>query len=275
MPQGLLNFVKVTRASFTCLKESIRIVYLSEIIQAHESVSLATYIADKAPLFYRTLPTIISSLGEGYFVSTMKETLARLPTNDSFRESHFAEIASCIFAEEVMGLKRLYSKLSLLTAENANAFKMDLVLYKPGSSPVEFVLAEVKSSPKTSDDGLPAGHDKACFAALFDSFNKYGEGDLSFDLSAAKDHVEALNPAERDLVRQALMPYGDRVISYAGLVIIDHSTKSDDEITLLATRKNAKRFDVDVICVEGFPKVADSAYRQLEVIRNACSQSKS
>ena len=242
-------------------------VYVSDVVEEHDGQHLATYIADRAPLFYRTLQEIVESLKDGYFLSTFRETLARLPSSTSFRESHFAEIAACIFAEEVMGLRKLYSKLSLLTAENANAFKMDLLLYKPGTNPVEFVFAEVKSSPKTLAEGLPSGHDNSCFPALFDSFNQYDENDLSFDLNAAKDRLEVLDASERTVVREALKPYAERVISYAGFVIIDYSTKCDDETSILATRKNNKQFDVDLICIQSFPIVADSVYSQLEAAK--------
>lgn len=72
-------------------------------------------------------------------------------------------------------------------------------------------------------------------------------------------------------MREALKPYAARVVSYAGFVIIDHSTKSAEEIAILATRKNKKTFDVDLLCVEGFPVLADAVYKKLEAIRNACS----
>jgi hypothetical protein len=265
------QFLKVTRANFTCDKNVVRVVYVSDVAENTDAVKLKDYIADKTPLFYRDLPKVLQSFGDGHFVSPIKETLSRLPTSDSFRSSHFAEITTTIFAEEVMGLRKIYSKLSLLTSENANAFKMDLLLYRPKSDPVEFILGEVKSSPKTDADGLPAGHDKSCFADLFNSFNEYGEDDLSFDLSAAKDNIEALDTVEKDRVKAALKPYATRIVSYAGFVIIDHSTKAEEEITLLATRKNKKTFDVDLLCLEGFPVVADAVYKKLEAIRNACS----
>lgn len=266
-----LNFLKATRAAFVCSGKAVRLVHVSDITETSSGSSLAGYIADKAPLLYRTLPKVVDSLGDGYFVTTMKETLDRLPTSDSFKESHFGEIATSIFVEEVMGLRKLYSKLSLLTAENANAFKMDLVMYRPGSNPVEFIFGEVKSSPKTAADGLPAKHNQSCFADIFRSFNKYGEDDLRFDLTAAKDNITVLDPSERDAVRKALKPYAERVVTYAGFAIIDQSTKCDDEVSLLATRKNRKPFNIDLICIEGFPTVADAVYKKLEVLRNACS----
>ncbi len=141
---GVHQFLKVTRANFKCA-EMVRCVYMSELVRVANGNQLERYIADRAPFFYRDLPSITQSLGDGFFVSTIKQTLSKLPTSESFRESHFGEIAAGIFAEEVMGLTKLYSKLSLLTAENANAYKMDLVLFDLTLIPLSSSLA--KRSP--------------------------------------------------------------------------------------------------------------------------------
>jgi len=139
-------------------------------------MELSKYISSKAPLFYRNLSNIVADMSDSrHFGSVIKETLSRIPSAESFRESHFCEIISGVFAEEVMGITRIYSKLTLLTAENANAFKMDLVLCNPEANPVEFVFGEVKSSCKQT---TPANHDKSCFADLFTSFNGYLSADL-------------------------------------------------------------------------------------------------
>lgn len=263
--------MKLTRAKIKSNRKTVRIVYISDILSEFNGTRLSQYIADKAPLFYRKISDVYESLGDGFFVSTMKETLAKLPTADTFRSSHFGEIATAIFAEEVMGLKKLYSKLSLLTAENSNAYKMDLVLYDPNSDPIEFIFAEVKSSPKTKNDCYPAGHDKSCFADIFKSLNAYQSKDLQFDLTAARDHINNLPEKEKERVRSALRPYSNSKIRYAGFAIIDSSTKNNDELGMLATRKNSKYFDVDVICVESYPSVAQSVYDKLEALKIACS----
>ena len=269
--RGLSRFVRLSRARFACTKTMVRAIYVSELARYSDGDRLESYIAEGIPFFYRDLPKIQSDLGSGYFVSSIKETLDRLPTRESFRESHFGEIAACLFAEEVLGLRKLYSKFSLLTAENSNAYKMDLLLYDPQSRPPEFVFGEVKSSPKRSLDGLPVGHDRSCFADIFRSLNSYSEDDQNFDLGCAKDRLNELPEPEQTLVRKALMPYADRRIRYAGFIVIDLSTRHDDETSVLATRRNSKVFDIDLVCVEQLPNVAHAAYDKLEQIRQACS----
>ena len=104
---GLLQFVKVSRARMSFAKKTVRIVHYSEIIQQANGNQLSSYIADRAPLFYRKVLDITNGLGEGYFVTPLKEVLARIPTSESFRSSHFGEITCSIFAEEVRIKKTL------------------------------------------------------------------------------------------------------------------------------------------------------------------------
>jgi hypothetical protein len=207
---------------------------------------------------------VITDLKAGSFLTTVRDTLRRIPSAESFQESHFGEIVAGLFAEEISELCRLYSKLSLLTAENSNAFKMDLVLCNLKKIPLEFVFAEVKSSPKSADEGLPAGHDKSCFPSLFESFNKYDSVDLEFDLTAARDNLAIMDPGEAKRIHDALLPYGSRTIKYAGFVVIDSATHSEEEAALLATRKNSTEFEVDLICIESLKLNMDSAFAELK-----------
>ena len=267
MPTGLSNFVINARAALKSDAKALRKVYVSELRGSHDGKTLAAYVADRAPLFYRKVQNIVDRLSEGYFITAFRETLAKLPTSDSFRSSHFGEIMAGIFAEEVLGLTRLYSKLSLLTAENANAYKMDLVFCNLKTDPIEFVFGEVKSSPKTAADGLPAGHDKSCYASIFTSMNDYLETDLEFDLTAVRDNLDSFDAPNQQRIREALKPYTGTIVRYAAFAIIDLSTKDDSEAGVLATRKNDKEFEVDVVCVEEYAGVADLIYDKLNKLR--------
>jgi hypothetical protein len=248
-----------------------RAVYLSDIVTNTGDKRLSAFLADRLPSFYRDPSKLMAALSSDYFITAVRETLERLPSMDSFCESHFAEICSAIFAEDVLGLKRLYSKLSLLTSQNTNAFKMDLLLFDPDSDPVEFVVGEVKSSPKTEADGMPANHHKGCFGDLFRSMNKYHESDLTFDLAAAKDRIDQLPQVLRERVKSALEPYGLREVLYAGFVIIDATTAADGETSVLATRESKKAFEVDLLRVQSFPAVVEDTYGCLKEILDKCS----
>jgi len=263
---GLLHFIRAQREQIGGNKQAVRIVFRSELVRSGSKHRLHEYLSDKAPLFYRRLDDIVADLQDGFFKSAMKSTLAKLPTSLSFQESHFGEIVAGIFAEEVLGLRRLYSKLKLLTAENANAYKMDLVMYDPSVNPMRFVFGEVKCSPKFSANGLPAKHHKSCFADLVRSMNEYSESDRDFDLTAVRDNLGNIPDEDRERVRQALKPYSTAVVGYAGFAVIDTSTYCDHEAQVLRTRKNAKEFDVDLLCLESFSTTAETVYHSLQGI---------
>ena len=268
---GLNHFVQQKRLTYTCEKDMVRSVFVSDIINDSEDKHLYGLIADRLPTFYRSPSKLLAALSDDYFITAVRETLSRLPNAETFKESHFSEVCSALFAEDVLGLKRLYSKLSMLTSENANAFKMDLLLVDPDSDPPAFTLGEVKSSSKSATEGLPAAHDKGCFADLFRSFNDYDDNDLGFDLAAAKDRLDDLHPTLRERVKTALEPYGTRRITYAGFIVIDGSTACDSETAVLATRKNKKVFDVDLLRIQMLPVVIEKSYGHLKGILDKCS----
>lgn len=257
---GLLHLIHAEREPIDGGKSAVRYVYKSEVARSGEAFTLDEYIAERAPLFYRSAEAVIRDIRDGNFRTAFSTTLSRLPTSKTFRESHFGEVVAGVFAEEVLGLPKIYSKLSLLTAENANPYKMDLLLYDPSSDPITFILGEVKSSPKSNPDS-PAGHDQSCFADLFASMKKYSGSDAHFDLTAARDHMSDVPERDRERVRAALKPYSGAQVEYAGFVVIDQSTYDHDEAQVLRTRKSEKRFSVDMVCIESYSEVADNALK--------------
>jgi len=276
MPGSLARFLRLHRMRLSFSEAELRAVYRSTLANVEDPPSLASLLANQAVPFYRPIPALVEDLEGGLPLSTFKEALARLPTAPSFRSSHFGEIVACIFAEEVLGLRRIYSKLSLLTAENANAFKMDLLMYDPSTDPWEVVLCEVKSSPKHADDGMPPRHDTSCYADVFNSLRGYDADDLSFDLAAARDRLGHLPAGDRERLKAALRPYSSQqTLRYAAAAVIDESTFNADEARILATRNSPKEFEVDVVGLDGYASTADEVFARLDgvlkALRDACS----
>lgn len=258
---GLLHLIHACREPIDGDKEPVRLVHRSEIARTGDSYSLDQYVADRAPLFYRSIESIVADLRAGYFKTAVDSTLARLPTSTSFVESHFGEVVAAIFAEDVLGLRRIYSKLTLLTSENSNPYKMDLLLFDPSTEPVTLIFGEVKSSPKDyAHHGDTPRHDTSCFPDLFSSMRKYSESDVAYDLTAARDNLYQLPAAEQERVRAALLPYSGAPIRYIGFALIDWSTFNSSEAQLLRTRRSSTEFSVDLVCLESYAEVAHSAY---------------
>ena len=91
---------------------------------------------------------------------------------------------------------------------------------------------------------IPANHHKSCYPSLFDSLRDYSDNDRDYDLTAARDNIDVLSGNERATFLTALLPYADRQILYAGFSVVDTNTRSDDETSMLATRKSPKTFEV-------------------------------
>lgn len=258
-------FLVSARARIHDGANSQRLVHLSRLTRSGGGRRLEEFMADRAPLFYRSPDQISDILKEGYFRTAFKEALRRLPTSSHFHDSHFGEILSAIFAEEAIGWRLIYSKLKLLTSENANPNKMDLIFFDPNQSSPTFILGEVKSSMKSE---VPANHHKSCYASLFDSLRDYSDDDMQFDLTAARDNINELPEHERESVRKALLPYEERQILYAGFSVIDTNTEHETETKMLATRQSPKAFDVDLLCVDEFSAVSESTYNILDRMRH-------
>ncbi|MBS1844561.1 MAG: DUF1837 domain-containing protein [Actinobacteria bacterium] len=263
---GLGQFVAGGRLALTFEDfEPIRAVYATELVRKSEVSELESYMADRVPYFYKSPREIADLFASGYFLSAIADALRKLPLAENFRESHFGEILAGLYGEEILDLRLLYSKLRLLTAENANANKMDLLFFRPGKNPAQFVFAEVKSSMKTTADGLPPGHDKSCFANLFASLNKYAERDLEFDLGLIRERMDDIEPADAAAIRTALLPHTARNIRYAAFCVIDSGTKDHDETGVLGRRESEKDFEVDVLCVADLPEVVQATFEKLDL----------
>jgi hypothetical protein len=265
---SLEPFITASRIEIEFDDAAVRHVYRSEIARVVEAGALEDYMSERIPTYYRDPAHIAADLAQGYFLRAIADTLARLPTAETFRDSHFGELLASEFAVAALGLRLLYSKLRLLTAENANAYKMDIMMYDPSVEPVELVLLEVKSSVKTATDAAP-GHDKSIYSSLFASLRKYAKADLSYDLTAARDRMGELPEDDRERLAQEFARYGGPKVRYAGVCSIDLATHVEAETSLLATRKSVKDFEVDLLCVVEFAQVVESSFAKLSALRDA------
>jgi hypothetical protein len=199
----------------------------------------------------------------------MQDLYRHLPTHQWFQKSHFAEILAAIFAEEQLDWCPLYSKLSVLTAENANANKMDILMYVPGTAPLNFVFIEIKSSHRMCLTKRRAYHNSGCYRDLFISLDEYSESDKKFDLDAITTNIDQVREQDRDAVQNALIPYGHKIVTYAGFCVIDASTSDDGEIQFLATEPHPKPIEVDVVAIDNLPKLSGDTWARLDRIRRA------
>jgi hypothetical protein len=116
------QWVSRARSPVACEPPVQRRVYSSALEREANGYRLARYMADRAPSFYYDPRHIIKKIQLGYIGTAMEDVYRRLPTSKWFQQSHFAEILASIFAEEYIGWRPIYSKLSILSTENSNAY---------------------------------------------------------------------------------------------------------------------------------------------------------
>ena len=259
---SLTVFVKSLPRPVKLLGSALRNVRICEIIEKVDDLEIYTFFANKIPYFYRDIEDIIRDIKAGFFVQAVKDTLNRMPEEQSFKESHMGEIIASQFARDMSNLKLMYSKLKLLTTENGNVYKMDLVLYCIDGENVEIVFVEVKMSPKNT---LTRKHSKSVYPSLFDSLREYEVKDREFDISLARDQIKNLLDPDRTILENALMPYSRKMTySYLGIIVIDMATIDEDDMQILYTRSSNKKFEIDVVCIENLAINIDKSYKMLK-----------
>lgn len=98
---SLQKFIRISRKQFQNTKKHMRFVYISEIYRNADEHNIDKYIAEKVPFFYREAKRISDSFHEEFFLTAIYNSLCRLPDSPSFQESHFGEIISGLFAEDI------------------------------------------------------------------------------------------------------------------------------------------------------------------------------
>jgi hypothetical protein len=146
---SIKDFVVAQEVGLTCSFTGVSLVRSGwrVVLDDNAKQTLPRYAAGKISYYYRIPKNIGADFAaEHDAIEMIQSLLHRLPTQDKFRNSHFGEIMCAVYMQEALGLKRLYSKLTLLTAENTNAHKMDAFFVDLSTTPYTYVAVEAKSS---------------------------------------------------------------------------------------------------------------------------------
>lgn len=206
---------------------------------------LAKVVAGQIPYFYRQPEKIAADFAARHDALEMIYDLTtKVPTSTKFQNSHFGEILSALYLEDVLQLRRLYCKLTLLTAENTNAHKMDGLFVDTSTIPFSYFWVEAKTSILPTNKTAFNGHRHGILKQLIQSLDGYDEQDQRFDFVAIRDNLDsAFNPSEAAQIKNDLTPPGP-TISYLGMAAINDSTisKEDDDWILSTSCKRTFTF---------------------------------
>lgn len=232
---------------------------------------LVNFVGQKIPYFYRDAEKISKDFFDKLPIfSNVADLCTKLPTEEHHRCSHFGEILSSIYIEEVLGYKILIRKMTQLTAENTNVHKMDVMCVDTSKNPYKYLWFEVKTSRQHHGDGEYVYHKHGIYKQMKESLEKYTEKDKLFDFVQIRDNLSGsdFTEEERNQIRKDLCPPRP-TISFHGVAVINISTIHENDEEYILTEKSMTDFDVRILTLTDLKELAIEAYNKIEDVRKA------
>lgn len=232
---------------------------------------LWNYVAGQLPYYYREPITIAEDFRvRRHALENLRDLISRAPTAPEFQRSHFGEILSSLYIENVLGYSRLLSKLTLPTAENTNVHKMDAMFVNRATDPYEYVFVEAKCSIKPQDQSGRKSHRSGILRQMVESLGHYSDHDERFDFTTIRDHLErGFSTEEAQRIRQDLTPPGPYNLRYLGVACVTHETINQKDDDYILTVDSERSFDFQGIAVSDVLELADKAYAEYRPLLGA------
>lgn len=237
----------------------------------HDGRKLSRYLGGKLPYHYRTPEKIGEDFGAEHDALEMVWSLfAQAPTSPSFQNSHCGEILSSIYLEEVLGYRKLYSKLTLTSSEDTNVHKMDGFFVKTEGAEFEYLLVEAKSSILPTAKTRFSGHRHGILKQMLTSIDGYDKEDERFDFAKIRDNLSAsFSDKEARQIKRDLIPPGPIKCSFLGMAVVNSSTVHSADDDFIISSVISHPFDFSAVIVEDLATLASESYRHGKNIMDA------
>lgn len=242
----------------TAVRDGCRAVLADD----YKGYSLGKYLTGQLPKHYRTLDGIASDFESGNScLEAVLGIIACMPTVASFQNSHCGEIAAAQFVEEVLGYRRLYSKLTMTTSENTNAHKMDGLFVKTSCDPYEYLFVEAKSSILPTKSTKAKTHRSGILTSMLNSLHTYDDDDPRFEFARIRDNLESsFNEAEAAKIRSDLTPPGPDNLKFLGVSVTNACTVNTDDDDFILSKQCDTEFNYYALVVTDLAELAKDAY---------------
>lgn len=233
--------------------------------------SLSHHLAGQIPYYYRAPEKIASDFSERHNALDMVIDLAiKAPTTPKFRQSHAGEILCALYCEEVLKLKRLYSKLTLTTSANTNVHKMDAFFVDSSVTPYRYFAVEAKSSILPTPKTQFRGHRYGILKQMLASLEGYDMDDRRFDFTVIRDNLERaqFSSVERESIRKDLIPPGPANLFHIGMATINEPTVDQDDDDYILRERCSCDFDFRCLVVSDLAALAKTAYDELNRLKH-------
>lgn len=262
--------IAVSGPTITMVREGWRTILRSDEPPAPQ-MSLSRLLAGQIPYYYREPRRIGDDFSARHdALSSIVDLAIKAPTTPKFQYSHCGEILASLFVEEVLGWRRLYSKLTLTTAENTNVHKMDGFFVDTTTAPYTYIAVEAKTSIQPTPSTPFRGHRHGILKYMVESLENYGDIDQRFDFTVIRDRLEEdiFSVEERRVIKKDLVPPGPTLLNRLGVATINSSTvrAADDDFILSTTCTTP--FQYRALVVTDLSALAEKAYARVARLRD-------
>ncbi|MDR6392610.1 Hachiman antiphage defense system protein HamA [Paraburkholderia phenoliruptrix] len=252
---------------------AIRDGYRTVLADDFKDYSLGRYLTGQITQHYRTLDGIASDFKSGNsHLEALLGMIAPIPTVASFQNSHCGEIAAAQFVEDVLGYRRLYSKLTLITSENTNAHKMDGLFVKTDCAPYEYLFVEAKSSILPTEATKSKTHRSGILTQMVNSLHKYHDEDPRFEFSRIRDNLQSsFDGNEAEVINADLTPPGPDNLKFIGVSVTNASTVNAGDDDFILSKHCNTNFNYYALVVTDLAELAKDAYGRWFKIKAAAA----
>lgn len=233
---------------------------------------LAYYLAGQIPYFYRPPDKIADEFRERSNALDLVVDLAtKAPTSRKFQQSHCGEILAALYIEDILGFRRLYSKLTLTTSENTNVHKMDGFFVDIRQSPYIYIAVEAKSSIMPTGTSNFSGHRYGILKQMIESVENHSSINKRFDLTLIRDNLErfAFSIEEQIQIRKDLFPPGPHNLINIGMATINKSTISEKDDIYILCEPCTTCFNYRAIVVADLSELTKTSYGLVQGLKKA------
>jgi len=233
------------------------------LVDEYKQKNLSHLIGGQLPYYYRSPEKIGNEFKARHNALEMLIDLAvKMPTSEKFQRSHCGEILCSIYLEDILGLKRLYSKLTLTTAENTNVHKMDAFFVDTTDKKFEYYAVEAKCSVLPTATSQFSGHRHGILKQMIASLDGYSDIDERFDFAAIRDNLEdgVYSDKEKAQIRKDLIPPGPERLTTLGIAAINLCTVSERDDDYILTEVCSRNFSFYSLAVANLDKLAKESF---------------
>lgn len=260
----------------SCLTiQKVRAGRRSFLKSEYDGRKLSRYIGGKLPYHYRAPEKIGEDFGAEHDALEMIWSLfSQAPTTPKFQNSHCGEILSSVYLEEVLGYRKLYSKLTLTSSQNTNVHKMDGFFVKTDCDEFEYLLVEAKSSVLPTVKTKFSGHRHGILKQMLESIEAYSKDDERFDFAKIRDNLSvSFSEKEARQIKRDLVPPGPLKCSFLGVAVVNSSTVHSADDDFIISSNISYPFDFSAIVVDDLAVLASESYQYGKTVMDAIAGS--